>query len=79
MPIRCWSRPARAWPPWQRHQRGRAAEVVQHTLVLEYNNVAQLEEAFALHGKGAGLRDDRTHRGNMNFVRASVPFMKPLP
>jgi len=26
-------------------------EVVQHTLVLEYNNVAQLDEAFALHGK----------------------------
>ena len=25
-------------------------EVVQHTLVLEYNNLAQLEEAFALHG-----------------------------
>ena len=30
---------------------GVPAEVVQHTLVLEYNNVAQLEEAFALHGK----------------------------
>ena len=26
-------------------------EVVQHTLVLEYNHVAQLEEAFALHGE----------------------------
>ncbi len=25
-------------------------EVVQHTLVLEYNNLAQLEEAFTLHG-----------------------------
>jgi glutamate-1-semialdehyde 2,1-aminomutase len=25
-------------------------EVVQHTLVLEYNNLQQLEEAFALHG-----------------------------
>jgi glutamate-1-semialdehyde 2,1-aminomutase len=24
--------------------------VVQHTLVLEYNNVAQLEAAFAEHG-----------------------------
>ena len=29
---------------------GVPAEVVQHTLVLEYNNVAQLEEAFSLHG-----------------------------
>ena len=26
-------------------------EVVQHTLVLEFNNIPQLEEAFALHGK----------------------------
>ena len=26
-------------------------EVVQHTLVLEYNNLTQLEEAFALHGR----------------------------
>ena len=30
-------------------------EVVQHTLVLEYNNVAQLEEAFALHGRQIAL------------------------
>ncbi|MFZ9137088.1 MAG: glutamate-1-semialdehyde 2,1-aminomutase [Hylemonella sp.] len=51
-------------------------EVVQHTLVLEYNNVQQLEEAFALHGQGiAGLMIEPT-AGNMNFVRASVPFMQ---
>lgn len=54
---------------------GVPADVVQHTLVLEYNNVAQLEEAFAAHGKDiAGLMIEPI-AGNMNFVRASVPFM----
>ena len=30
-------------------------EVVQHTLVLEYNNLEQLEEAFARHGQDIAL------------------------
>ncbi len=51
-------------------------EVVQHTLVLEYNNVAQLEEAFALHGSELACVMIEPIAGNMNFVRASVPFMK---
>ena len=51
-------------------------EVVQHTLVLEYNNVAQLEEAFALHGKDLACLIIEPIAGNMNFVRASVPFMQ---
>ena len=51
-------------------------EVVQHTLVLEYNNVAQIEEAFALHGKELACLMIEPIAGNMNFVRASVPFMK---
>ncbi len=50
-------------------------EVVQHTLVLEYNNVAQLEEAFALHGSEIACLMIEPIAGNMNFVRASVPFM----
>ncbi len=50
-------------------------EVVQHTLVLEYNNVAQLEEAFALHGNDLACLVIEPIAGNMNFVRASVPFM----
>ncbi|MFP5472561.1 MAG: glutamate-1-semialdehyde 2,1-aminomutase, partial [Gammaproteobacteria bacterium] len=53
-------------------------EVVQHTLVLEYNNVAQLEEAFALHGKDLACLMIEPIAGNMNFVRASVPFMTRL-
>jgi len=51
-------------------------EVVQHTLVLEYNNIPQLEEAFALHGKDLACVMIEPIAGNMNFVRASVPFMK---
>ena len=55
---------------------GVPAEVVQHTLVLEYNNVAQLEEAFALHGKELACVMIEPIAGNMNLVRASVPFMR---
>jgi glutamate-1-semialdehyde 2,1-aminomutase len=51
-------------------------EVVQHTLVLEYNNVQQLEEAFALHGKDVACLMIEPIAGNMNFVRASVEFTR---
>ena len=57
---------------------GVPAEVVQHTLVLEYNNVAQLEEAFSLHGASLACVMIEPIAGNMNFVRASVPFMRRL-
>ncbi len=53
-------------------------EVVQHTLVLEYNNVAQLEAAFALHGAQTACVMIEPICGNMNFVRASTAFMKRL-
>lgn len=51
-------------------------EVVQHTLVLEYNNVEQLEAAFAEQGADIACVMIEPIAGNMNFVRASVPFMK---
>ncbi|MGQ9724939.1 MAG: glutamate-1-semialdehyde 2,1-aminomutase, partial [Tepidimonas sp.] len=51
-------------------------EVVQHTLVLEYNNVEQLEAAFAEHGPQIAALMIEPITGNMNFVRASVPFMR---
>jgi glutamate-1-semialdehyde 2,1-aminomutase len=51
-------------------------EVVQHTLVLEYNNVEQLEAAFTEHGADVACLIIEPIAGNMNFVRASVPFMK---
>ncbi len=50
--------------------------MVKDTLVLEYNHLAQLEEAFALHGKELACLMIEPIAGNMNFVRASVPFMK---
>jgi glutamate-1-semialdehyde 2,1-aminomutase len=51
-------------------------EVVQHTIVLEYNNIQQLEEAFALHGRELACLMIEPIAGNMNFVRASIPFMQ---
>jgi glutamate-1-semialdehyde 2,1-aminomutase len=57
---------------------GVPAEVVQHTLVLEYNHIAQLEEAFKLHGADLACVVIEPIAGNMNFVRASLPFMKRL-
>ena len=51
-------------------------EVVQHTLVLEYNNLQQLEAAFAEHGADIACLMIEPIAGNMNFVRASVPFIR---
>ena len=50
-------------------------EVVKDTLVLEYNHITQLEKCFALHGKDIACLMMEPICGNMNFVRASVPFM----
>ncbi|MCH8181378.1 MAG: glutamate-1-semialdehyde 2,1-aminomutase [Proteobacteria bacterium] len=57
---------------------GVPAEVVQHTLVLAYNNVAQIEEAFAVHGADIACVMIEPIAGNMNFVRASLPFMQRI-
>ncbi len=50
-------------------------EVVQHTLVLPYNDVAALEAAFDAHGADIACLIIEPIAGNMNFVRASLPFM----
>ena len=57
---------------------GVPADVVKHTLVLEYNNITQLEGAFATQGSDLACVMIEPIAGNMNFVRASVPFMKRL-
>jgi len=57
---------------------GVPAEVVQHTLVLEYNNLAQLEEVFSLNANDIACVMIEPIAGNMNFVRAAVPFMRRL-
>jgi glutamate-1-semialdehyde 2,1-aminomutase len=51
-------------------------EAVQHTLVLEFNNIAQLEECFALHGKDIACLMVEAIAGNMNFIRSSAAFAK---
>ena len=53
-------------------------EVVQHTLVLEYNNIQELEDCFKAQGDEIACVMIEPICGNMNFVRASVPFMKRL-
>ncbi len=53
-------------------------EVVQHTLVLEFNNLEQIETAFRLQGDSIACVVIEPIAGNMNFVRASVPFIKRL-
>ena len=50
-------------------------DVVQHTLVLPYNDIPALEAAFAQHGPDIACLMIEPIAGNMNFVRASVPFM----
>jgi glutamate-1-semialdehyde 2,1-aminomutase len=57
---------------------GVPAEVVQHTLVLTYNDVAQLEAAFDAQGAEIACVMIEPICGNMNFVRASLPFMTRL-
>lgn len=57
---------------------GVPAEVVQHTLVLEYNNIAQLKAAFDANPREIACVMLEPIAGNMNFVRASVPFMTRL-
>jgi glutamate-1-semialdehyde 2,1-aminomutase len=57
---------------------GVPTEVVQHTLVLEYNHIEQLEQAFKTQGNEIACVMVEPIAGNMNFVRASLPFMKRL-
>ena len=51
-------------------------EVVQHTLVLEYNNLEQLEQAFARHGAEIACLIIEPVAGNMNFVRSTPAFIQ---
>jgi glutamate-1-semialdehyde 2,1-aminomutase len=54
---------------------GVPAAVAEQTLVLPYNNIEALEAAFAEHGPALACVMLEPISGNMNFVRASVPFM----
>ncbi|MEO6278747.1 glutamate-1-semialdehyde 2,1-aminomutase [Roseateles sp.] len=48
------------------------------TVVLEYNNVEQLEAAFAELGAELACVIVEPIAGNMNFVRASLPFVSAM-
>ncbi len=51
-------------------------EVVQHTMVLPFNDIEALETAFKAYGNDVACLMMEPVAGNMNFVRSSVPFMK---
>src|SRR5574344_2117555 len=57
---------------------GVPADVVKDTIVLEYNDVAQLEEAFAKMGEEIACVIMEPIAGNMNFVRATVEFTRRI-
>ncbi len=53
-------------------------EVAKDTIVLPYNDVAALEAAFDAHPRELACVMIEPIAGNMNFVRAAVPFMARL-
>ena len=57
---------------------GVPADFTKHTLVLEYNNIAQLEEAFARNGDEIACVILEPFVGNMNLVRPTEAFVKAL-
>ncbi|WP_107843149.1 glutamate-1-semialdehyde 2,1-aminomutase [Neisseria sicca] len=57
---------------------GVPADFTKHTLVLEYNNTAQLEKAFARNGDEIACVILEPFVGNMNLVRPTEAFVKAL-
>lgn len=53
-------------------------EITQHTLVLNFNDVAQLDDAFRLQGQQIAAVIIEPIAGNMNLVRASAEFLQRL-
>ncbi len=57
---------------------GVPAEITQHTLVLDYNNPQQLEDAFAGVGNDIACVIVEPVAGNMNLVRATPEFLQTM-
>ena len=57
---------------------GVPAELTAHTLVLDYNDAQQVEDAFAKFGADIAAVVLEPIAGNMNFVRPSDEFMRAL-
>ncbi len=53
-------------------------DFVKHTLVLDYNNVAQLEDAFATMGDEIACVIVEPVAGNMNLIRATPAFLQAM-
>ncbi len=53
-------------------------DFVKHTLVLDYNNVAQLEDAFASMGETIACVIVEPVAGNMNLIRATPEFLQAM-
>jgi glutamate-1-semialdehyde 2,1-aminomutase len=53
-------------------------DFVKHTLVLDYNNVAQIEEAFASFGADIACVIVEPVAGNMNLIKATPEFLQAL-
>jgi glutamate-1-semialdehyde 2,1-aminomutase len=51
-------------------------DFVKHTLVLDYNNVVQLEEAFANFGDEIACVIIEPVAGNMNLIKANADFLQ---
>jgi glutamate-1-semialdehyde 2,1-aminomutase len=57
---------------------GVPADIAKHTTVLQYNNVEQLNEAFAAFGAEIASVIVEPVAGNMNLVRATPEFLQAL-
>ncbi|MBN3821505.1 glutamate-1-semialdehyde 2,1-aminomutase, partial [Paraburkholderia sp. Se-20369] len=57
---------------------GVPADIAKHTTVLEYNNVAALEEAFGAFGDEIAAVIVEPVAGNMNLVRGTPEFLNAL-
>ena len=57
---------------------GVPAEITQHTLVLDYNDCQQLEDAFRAHGDDIACVMVEPVAGNMNLVRATPEFLQTM-
>ena len=53
-------------------------DLVKHTLVLPYNDVSALEEAFKRHGDQVAALILEPIAGNMNLIRATPEFVKAV-
>ena len=57
---------------------GVPAEITQHTLVLDYNEPQQLEDAFRQHGDDIACVIVEPIAGNMNLVRSTAEFLRTM-